>query len=303
VTARDDTGAIGTFLNVCRHRNTRLVAEEGSHRLGAFVCPYHHWSYALDGRLKSIPRENCFLGLDRESLGLVAVPTEVRHGLIWILPDPGAAMDLDAHLAGLDEDFDGFRLREATFFRRSVRRIACNWKLMQDAFLDGYPVVRLHRKTVGKFFPDGLSVSELEGEHVRSAVGRREIFEALELPASQWQLRHHATFSYTVFPNSVFVMHPDYTSHIALYPSGPDETVFVHSMLVLEPVRHEARRAHYDRSFDLIDRGVFAAEDIAVGVSAQKGIRSGANTTLLAGADEAALRLFHEALNAALEPS
>lgn len=300
VTVRDKAGQIGTFLNVCRHRNTRLLSEVGVTRLRSFLCPYHNWSYGLDGALKGVPRAERFLNLDRSQLNLVPVPTEVRHGMIWILASLEQELDLDSHLAGLSDDFDAFGLADASFFRQSVRRIDCNWKLIQDAFLDGYHVVRLHRDTVGKFFADGLTATEVEGEHVRNAVGRKAILEATESPPSKWQLREQATFSYTVFPNSVFIMHPDYTSHIALYPLSPDETVFVHSMLTPQPAADEKERAHYGRSFDLIDRGVFEAEDITVSVAAQKGMRSGANRALLAGADEVGLMLFHDILNAAI---
>ena len=300
VTLRDKAGDIGTFLNVCRHRNTRLVQEEGATRLRAFLCPYHNWSYGLDGTLRGVPRERGFTDLDRASLNLVPVPTEVRHGLVWILADPTQEMDLDTHLAGLGADLDGFGIGEAVLYRQHVRKVACNWKLIQDAFLDGYHVVRLHRNSIGKFFEDGVAVSEVDGEHVRSAVGRKEILKVLEADPEEWTFREHSTFSYTLFPNSVFVMQPDYSSHIALYPGGPDETVFVHSMLTPRHPASDKERDHFDRSFELIDGGVFQAEDIHVSESAQLGMRSGANRELLAGGDEVALQKFHEILNAAL---
>ena len=300
VTLRDKTGRIGTVMNVCRHRNTRLVQDAGVTELRAFVCPYHRWSYGLDGRLKGIPRESGFLDLDRSELDLVRLPTQVRHGLIWIQLNRERPMDLDAHLASLDADFEAFEVGRSSFYRQSVRHITCNWKLIQDAFLDAYHVVRLHKDTVGRYFTDGLAVTEVDGEHIRSAVARKGAFEALDTPRSEWNLRELATFSYTVFPNSVFVMHPDYTSHIALYPTSPDETIFVHSMLTLTPPRDEPQRERYDRSFALIDGGVFGAEDIAVSEAAQRGMRSGANRELLAGADEVGLHRFHEILDAAL---
>ncbi|MGI9295691.1 MAG: SRPBCC family protein, partial [Pseudomonadales bacterium] len=185
---------------------------------------------------------------------------------------------------------------EARFYKQSVRRIACNWKLIQDAFLDGYHVVRLHKNTVGPFFPDCVVATEEVGTHIRSAVGRNEVFDAVNLPPEEWRLREHATFSYTIFPNSIFIMHPDYTSHITLYPQGPGETIFVHSMLVPEYPTDEKGRSHYDRSFELIDGGVFEAEDIFVSVGAQAGMDSGTNTNLLVGAHEVGLQQFHEIL-------
>ncbi len=302
VTVRDKSGSIGTFMNVCRHRNMRLVTcptqpREGKQlNLRSFVCPYHQWTYGLDGKLKHVPLENSFKDLDKSQLNLVALPTEVRHGLIWLQATTAKHMDLDSHLAGIGGDFDAFGIKDAHFYRRSVRRLACNWKLIQDAFLDGYHVVRLHKKTVGRFFPDCVTATEEVGTHIRSVVGRNEIFDAVDLPPAAWRLREHATFSYTIFPNSIFIMHPDYTSHISLYPQSAGETIFVHSMLVAEYPGDEKVRSHYDRSFELIDSGVFEAEDIFVSVGAQAGMESGANSSLLVGAHEVGLRQFHEIL-------
>lgn len=302
VTVRDKSGAIGTFMNVCRHRNMRLVscpAQADASKclqLRSFVCPYHQWTYGLDGKLKNVPLEHSFKDLDKNQLNLVSLPTEVRHGLIWLQATTTKSMDLDAHLAGMGADFDAFGIAEARFYKQSVRRIACNWKLVQDAFLDGYHVVRLHKNTVGPFFPDCVTVTEEVGTHIRSAVGRNEVFDAVNLPPQAWRLREHATFSYTIFPNSILIMHPDYTSHISLYPQSAGETIFVHSMLVPEYPDDDNGRAHYDRSFELIDSGVFAAEDIFVSVGAQAGMDSGANSSLLVGAHEVGVRQFHEIL-------
>ena len=120
---------------------------------------------------------------------------------------------------------EAFGLPGLKHFRSHERRVAANWKLVQDAFLDGYHVVRLHKDTVAPFFPDAMAISDQVGDHVRSAVGRNEIYEAAKLDRSQWDMRQHVTFSYCLFPNSVIIMHPDYTSLIHLYPLSVDETV------------------------------------------------------------------------------
>jgi Rieske 2Fe-2S family protein len=306
LTLRDKAGEVGTFMNVCRHRGMRLLQDEGCSRIRSLVCPYHQWTYGLDGQLRNIPRPESFDGLDAAELGLVRLPTEVRHGLIWVLPVQGAPLDLDDHLAGLGVDFERFQLGDYRFCQQSIKAIDCNWKLIQDAFLDGYHVVRLHKHTVGPFFPDALAESSVHGRHFRSAVARNEIFEALEQAEPQLDLRHHATFSYTLFPNVVLIFHPEYTSLISLFPQNPDRTLFVHSMLTPREPVSESERDHFARSFALIDEGVFEAEDIFVSVGTQKGLRSGANETLLFGALEETAARFHrfveEALSKGSEP-
>ncbi|WP_116366460.1 aromatic ring-hydroxylating oxygenase subunit alpha [Parahaliea mediterranea] len=300
VTLRDKAGAIATFLNVCRHRGMRLLQNEGQASVRSLVCPYHQWTYGLDGQLRNIPRAESFCDIDPADFNLVALPTEVRHGLIWVQATPGDHMDLDSHLAGLGRDFDDFQLGDYHFCRQSVKDIACNWKLVQDAFLDGYHVVRLHKKTVGPFFPDALAETSVHGRHIRSAVARNTLLDDLALAPEALDRRHHATFSYTLFPNMVLIFHPEYTSVISLFPQAPDRTLFVHNMLTPRAPASEQERDHFERSFELIDKGVFEAEDIFVSVGAQKGFASGANDSLLFGALEQPAVQFHQFVEAAL---
>lgn len=296
ITLRDKNGEVGTFMNVCRHRGMRLVQDEGQTCLRSLVCPYHQWTYGLDGGLRNIPRRETFTGLDPDSMNLVAIPTAVRNGLVWIQAE--GEMDIDGHLAGLGHDFDYFRLGLFHYCQRSVRTVDANWKLIQDAFLDGYHVTRLHKNTVGTFFPDALAESEFVGDHIRNGVARNEIEEAAGLgPTELGDIRRLVTFSYTTFPNAVLVFQPDYTSIISLFPQAPDRTVFVHTMLTPRPPETDAQRDHFERSFRLIDEGVFCAEDVFVAVGAQRGLSSGANETLLfGGLEEAAVR-FHQLID------
>ena len=180
-------------------------------------------------------------------------------------------------------------MADCHFFDQSIKRVPANWKLIQDAFLDGYHVVRLHKNTVGAFFPDSMAASDWIGDHIRNAVARNEIEEAVDLPAEDLDLRRHATFSYTVFPNSVVVMHPDYTSIMTLFPQSADETLFVHSMMTPHAPANDKEREHFERSFDLIDRGVCTG--------AQQGLRSGANDGLLFGGFESWAVAFHRRLD------
>jgi hypothetical protein len=161
-------------------------------------------------------------------------------------------------------------------------------------------VTRLHRNTVGPFFPDALAESDLVGEHVRNAVARNEITEAVGRPLDELEFRRHVTFSYTLFPNAVLVIQPDYPSILSLFPQAVDRTVFVHSMLTPHPPADDEERDHFRRSFELIDRGVFASEDAWVAAGAQRGLLSGANENLLfGGLEEAAVR-FHEIIDRAI---
>ncbi len=296
VTVRGKDDQLRSFLNVCRHRGMRLVQEPGLHQLRSLVCPYHQWTYDLHGRLKNVPRnEQDFSDLNLDELGLVSLPTECRHGMIWVQLTPNGTMDLDEHLAGLGQDFEDFGLGNSVVYKSNSRELRCNWKLIHDAFLDGYHVVRLHKKSVGPFFPDSLAAADSHGSHCRSAVGRNEALDASDDPAT-WNPRVLSTFSYTLFPNAIIIMHPDYTSIVMLFPLAADRTVFSHLMLLEQWPDSEKARAHFDRSFEMIDQGVFQAEDIFVSEGTQKGLHSGANRELLLGASELSIKRFHDAV-------
>jgi phenylpropionate dioxygenase-like ring-hydroxylating dioxygenase large terminal subunit len=300
ITLRDKSGAIGTFMNVCRHRGMRLVEERGQTRLRSLVCPYHQWTYGLDGQLRNVPRSESFTDLDPTAMGLVTLPTEVRHGLVWVQAGQDADMDLDHHLAGLGADLDFFNMGELHFCQQSVRTVAANWKLIHDAFLDGYHVVRLHKCSVGRFFPDALAESDTIGQHVRSAVARNEITDADGRAVESLDLRNTISYSYTVFPNTVLVLHPEYTSILGLFPQAVDRTILVHSMLSPSPPANDKERDHFRRSFELIDEGVFAAEDAWAAAGTQEGLLSGANDHLLFGGLEESAVWFHDFVERAI---
>ena len=138
VLTRDRAGVLHAFLNVCRHRGTRLISEEGVCKRTRLVCPYHGWAYGLDGALKTVPLEDDgFPGLDKHAFGLARLPLEVRDGLVWVLPDPAGRLDLDGHLAGLDGDFASFGLADHGVFAERATPVEANWKLITSSACTG----------------------------------------------------------------------------------------------------------------------------------------------------------------------
>lgn len=291
--ARGRDGVLRAFVNACRHRGTRLADCAEGRRVQGFTCPYHHWSYDLDGRLKHLPAPEAFPGLDPATRALAALPVAERHGLVWAGLRPDAAWDLDAFLAPISRDLDAFNIAEQQVFAVARSRKACNWKLIADAFLDSYHVVRLHQKTIGPFFADAMALSEAAGPHIRAAVARQEFSEVASLPEANWDARRHATMAYLIFPCTVLILHPDYTSILSLLPAGPEETDFVHTMLVPETPRDEKQRGHFERSFQLIEGGVFQAEDLATAERIQRSLASEGNADFVCGQYECSMRLFH----------
>jgi phenylpropionate dioxygenase-like ring-hydroxylating dioxygenase large terminal subunit len=302
--ARD--GAVRAFLNVCRHRGARLQVEQNEVACKqALSCPYHGWTYRLDGSLAGLPRREGFPELDPTSVHLRALPTTVRHGLIFTVLDADAApIDIANYLGPtLDADLAAIGMEKHRFYRQGVTKRATNWKLIVDAFLEIYHVTRLHKETLGEYFVDSVLVSDPLGQHGRYLVGRQSSAEIKALPVDEWSPQRHATLVHLIFPNSIIVYHPDYISHLGMFPTAADETVFVHTMLTPEKPKDERAESHWQRSFELMDGDVFNGEDIAVCEQIQRGLSCGANDRLIIGRYEQNLRRFHGNIEAALAPS
>ena len=300
VLVRGEDNVVRGFLNVCRHRNTRIVSGEGVQNCRAFKCPYHNWVYGLDGALNAIPQAFGFPGLEREKMGLVPVPVVEQHGLIWMVADPKAPLDLDGHLAGIGADLDAFGFSDHVLFRRDKQRRKTNWKLIADAFLEAYHVQRLHRATVAEFFTDNELCSDRLGRHVRSAIARKATAEVIDRPAEEWHIGNHMTFAYFIFPCTVLVVQPDFHTLFSFVPTAVDETEVDHIMIVPQAPRNAEEREHYDRAFDYMDAGVFNGEDVWVAEQAQSVIHSGANEVMTLGTFEHGVKFFHDTLNAAM---
>jgi len=293
---RDRQGQINVLLNVCRHRGARLVAGENEVcRKGAISCPYHAWTYDLNGSLRALPGSEAFPDLDKEERALRRLPSEVRHGLIWAIMDPQATdIDVAGFLGGIDEDIAAMNLAPHRFYRQEVRRRKTNWKLVLDAFQEIYHIKRLHSRTIGPFFLDTKSAGESADRHVRFMVARDGMEKVKHKPQSAWDLRRDVTFSHIVFPNNVIIYHPDYTSLLNVYPAGVDESIFVHTMFTPHAPRNEKEARHWERSFAMIDGGVFSEEDLFISEQTQLGLNSGANDSFVLGRFEHQLRWFHE---------
>lgn len=292
VRGQDDD--IRVFLNVCRHRGTRLSNSEEVSRKPNFVCPYHNWIYGLDGALDHVPLEESFEGQDLSCRSLKQLPCQVENGFIYVSLDPEAKPDVTASLGEISKDFAALNMGSQYVFARSVRTKKTNWKLILEAFEDGYHVIRLHRNTVGPMFLDSVSDIERLGDNLRSIVARTSFDEMRQKPQSEWKYREDMTFAYFLFPNTIIIIHPDYISHLGLYPTATDETVCVHTCMIDHEPSSDKERAHFERAFKIIDEGVFNAEDFHVCEQAQIGMDSGANETFPLSHHEVGIKLLHD---------
>jgi Rieske 2Fe-2S family protein len=296
IISRDHDGKAHVFANACRHRGTRLIDSHEVAPAKRIVCPYHAWAYKPDGELTGMPRADCFPDFDKSTHGLREFASVEAGGLIWWAKDDAA--DFGDALA-LAPDLDAFGLGELYLYKRRTHEIAANWKLFTDAFLESYHVQRLHAQTIAAFFTDGITVADTVGQHQRAVVGR-ETYLA-EIDRDDWgQVRKALTYTYQLFPGSVIIVSPDYINVMVAMPQSVGRTLVEDFMLIPEAPTSNEAETHWQRSWDLLDGGVFASEDFHAAELCHRGLASGQVDEVILGKLEAGIADFHRKIEQAL---
>jgi choline monooxygenase len=289
---RDADRRVRVFRNACRHRGMALVDGAGcSH---ALVCPYHGWTYRLDGSLAHVPHAEGFPGLDMSSRGLVEVASHEVDGLVVIDP-------LDIHDPATEGLTDGGPWRdkllpaERLFHTQSTVR-AMNWKVLVEQFLEGYHIRSTHRETFYPLQYDNLNVVETFGPNSRITFPYRNIERLRDRPESTWTVGARVTFVYHLFPNVMLATFPDQILAVVIDPIDIDHsTVTTYGMAGPRVV---AERAPTGGGRGLLAEG--ALEDNAMSAGVQQGLHADANAFVEFGRHESAIGHFHATLDTRL---
>jgi choline monooxygenase len=291
VVVRGRDGVLRGFFNVCRH-HAAAVATEPAGTAEQFRCPYHGWTYGLDGALKGTPDFIGVRNFDRAANGLVPVRTDVWAAWVFVTLDraaPPLAEFLGAEL------IDGVRsagVERYHWVERRRYRLDCNWKVFVDNYLDGgYHVPYLHK---------GLD-SVLSYRDYTIACGDRFCLQSSPLvtdgadPATADVRQGDLARYYWIYPNFMVNCYGGAMDTNLVLPAGVDRTEVIFDFFfadVSEGVR-ERNRASIDVSHTIQD------EDEAICRSVQKGLGSRAYVRgRLSVRREAGEHLFHRLLHA-----
>lgn len=295
---RTQDGSVKAFLNVCRHRGAKLENKPCG-KTRTFSCPYHSWTYGLDGKLRGIPQAFGFEGVDREKLGLVELPAWERFGLIWVVPSvPDHEIDIDAWLAPMAEQLNGLDLGNNFVFRKWELKKNMSWRFLLEAFQESYHFCHAHATTACSVYLDNQSVHYNYNPHVRHSLPQPNVEEMRGKPEDEWEYRKYFMTQNYLFPANFVQVQNDHVYIHLIIPTGPDTCIFQCMMLTPEEPKTEKAIRYYEKNYDLI-RIVFD-EDFDIGEGIQQCLNSGANTEFLFGKYECGLQFGQKAIDAAL---
>jgi phenylpropionate dioxygenase-like ring-hydroxylating dioxygenase large terminal subunit len=222
---RGEDGRVRALANVCRHRMMRLVEGRGS--CSRIVCPYHAWTYRLDGQLLAAPHMKRTPGFEPRELRLAEIRSEIWQGWIYVTLD-AAAESLAAQLAPLHEMLAPYDMAGYLSIVTRDHVWSTNWKLLTENFMEGYHLPVTHRRTVGAWFP----AEETEFPPESHAAFTLQTFTKTEgatygraHPANT-RLTGRQRFTSvmpTVFPTHMYVLAPDHLWYLSLRPKSVGE--------------------------------------------------------------------------------
>jgi choline monooxygenase len=288
VRGRDDE--LRGFFNVCRHHAAAVAtAPEGS--ADVLRCPYHGWTYALDGQLKGTPDFTGVCGFDRAAHGLVPLDTEVWESWVFVRVERGGPSLEEWLGADLVASVSPLRLGALRWFERRRYTLGCNWKVFVDNYLDGgYHVPHLHK---------GLD-SVLDYSQYTIENGGRFCLQSSPLvtegaePETGSVRQGERARYYWIYPNFMMNAYGDAMDTNLVLPLGVDRTEVVFDFYFADT--SDEARARNRASVEVSER--IQDEDVAICESVQRGLGSRAYTAgRLSVRREAGEQLFHRLLH------
>jgi phenylpropionate dioxygenase-like ring-hydroxylating dioxygenase large terminal subunit len=294
VVIRGRDGILRGFFNQCRHRGAELVAAR-SGTTDNLICPFHGWVYGLDGTLQGITRSHDFPGLNKCDYGLVELPVVEAGGLVWISRTPGMHLDIPSFLGDFYRDLVNFDVESLVQYKKTKVIKDANWKLLIKTYLEGYHVPHLHRHTLSRSFRKGVIAHDESGPHIRLSAARTNIDAAQSIPEREWRILDFASVYYTIFPNTFFILHPDYVSINIFHPLSPGRSVWTHEMLYrADDFQGSSGQSALEKRFVFTNDTVFDQEDFAVAEDVQKNLIRGGNRFHTLGLAEGLLAMFQD---------
>jgi phenylpropionate dioxygenase-like ring-hydroxylating dioxygenase large terminal subunit len=283
IVVRDQDEALRVHSAICKHRAMKVASGAGNTR--SFICPYHAWTYALDGHLVGAPEMDRSPGFDAARRGLSPIRHEVWEGFLFINFDCGAE-PLGPSLAGLSARIRHYDVANMKVVRSLAFDFDCdwNWKLMCDNFIEPYHHIGAHLKSLGAILPARLSTTEeSDGPYtvvtMRYSAGKSPSEAAGDdgpflPPLAGLSEEDQGDFVlFQIFPSTLIALYTDHMEFYRMFPKGPGR-ITLEKLFCAPP----AAIAHPDfgAAMDKVVNGfkLFRDEDIDICLAVQRGLSS-----------------------------
>jgi phenylpropionate dioxygenase-like ring-hydroxylating dioxygenase large terminal subunit len=275
---RDEDGQVRAFANTCRHRGHELLACGAAAKRRSVVCPYHSWSYKLDGSLRNAPGFREVAGFEPSEFGLAPLRVVDWHG--WLFVDPsGTAGDFAAHVAGSDEVVHRYRPEDLRIVARHSYELACNWKVIAENYQECYHCSTIHPELSRISPPTSGDNLNLPGQWMGGSMDLIPEADTMSLDGrsggvaiaglSETELR---TVMYLVgYPNLLVSLHPDYVMTHLMTPLAVDRT---HVECAWAFPREVTEQDGFDPSYAVEFWDLTNRQDWAACESVQRGLTS-----------------------------
>ena len=278
VVLRDKRGELRAFANTCRHRGAKLLAGQGN--CATIRCPFHRWTYALDGRLVMAPRMERTEDFVREDYGLIALRIESYHGFAFVCLDD-TAESVAEWLGDFPRLHAPWSLGDMVSTRRRELEVACNWKSFLEVFNEYYHLPYVHPDSIGDLYDLPEEADRVHGKYASQFGTTRGTGALLEsdqdksLPPIEGLAgdNRRGTRYTWLFPNMTFAAGGESIWVYEAYPIAPDRTLV--GMTACFPAETVARDDFEDRVrhyYERLDAAI--AEDIPALENQQLGLSS-----------------------------
>lgn len=287
VVVRGLDGVVRAFINACRHRGMQVAKGSGCSR--AFVCPYHAWTYNLEGDLKNIPGQQGFPGVNPEDHGLVEVSAQEKGGIVYVMQEGQITPEM------LVDSLDFFTPDQALFEHTTLTDEA-NWKLLTETLMEGYHIKSLHNETFYPYGLDNITLVENFGANSRVTFPFRRIEKLRDIAPIERKINGLVTQVYLLFPNASVAVLSKHTSLVILEPISPTRSKWVvYRMVNKQAEGNEITLEDAQRDALFVNESG-QDEDREAACAIQESVGSKANTHFTFGHFEKAIVNFHQHL-------
>lgn len=233
---RGRDGTVRAFHNLCRHRGSRVVADDKGHCRSAIICPFHGWAYNLDGTLRGAAQPDTFPTLDPVRFGLKPLEMDIWHGFVFVRFKPGPQPPMSQVLARFEDEVAPYDLGALLPDGNGIalETIAANWKCVRDVDNEGYHVPIAHPGLADLFgrnyfdepFRDGAARSfSTFRDGTPKLWSVRRYLDILPPHPDLDEVHQRAWLYIGVFPNYVIGIYPDSVIFYQEFPTGVGSTV------------------------------------------------------------------------------